>query len=82
MAVDHVVRQAQCHAELAHFVLDQVAQGFEQFQAQLLGQATHVVVAFDGDGFLALGAAALDHVGVNRALGQERGAFMATIARL
>ena len=47
----------------------------------MLWQAPHVVVAFDGDGLFALGAATLDHVRVNRALGEEGRAFMTTIAR-
>ncbi len=70
MAVDHVGRQAQRHAQLAHFVLEQFAQGLQQFQAELLGQATDVVMALDGDGLFALGAARLDHVGVDGALRQ------------
>src|SRR5450830_1420183 len=73
MAVDHVVRQAERDAELAHFVLEQFAQGFQQLQIQGFRQAAHVVVALDGLAFLAL-AGALDHVRVNRALGQPLGA--------
>ena len=80
VAVDHVVGQAQGHAEFAHFVLEQIAQRLQQFQAQLFGQAADVVVAFDDDGFFAFGAAAFDHVGVNRALGQEGGAFACGVA--
>jgi len=43
----------------------------------LLGQAPHVVVALDGHGFLALGATAFDHIGVDGALGEEGRAFVA-----
>jgi hypothetical protein len=82
VAVDHLGRQAQGHAQLAHFVLEQLAQRLQQLQAQLLGQAAHVVVALDGDGLLALGAARLDHVGVDGALGQEGGALVAAVAAL
>jgi hypothetical protein len=82
VAVDHVVRQAQGHAQFAHLVLEQVAQRLQQFQAQLLGQAAHVVVALDGDGLFALGAAGLDHVRVDGALRQEFGALVATGAGL
>ena len=42
-------RQAERDAELAHFVLEQVAQRLEQLQAQRLGQAADVVVALDRD---------------------------------
>jgi hypothetical protein len=73
VAVDHVVRQAQRHAEFAHLVLEQVAQRLQQLQAQRLGQAADVVVALDRGGLLGLGAAALDHVGVDRALRQPLG---------
>ena len=71
VAVDHLVRQAQRHAEFAHLVLEQVAQRLQQLQAQRLGQAADVVVALDRGRLLAwLGAAGLDHVGVDRALRQ------------
>ena len=68
MAVHHVVRQTERHTQFTHLVLEQIAQGFKQLQAQLLGQAAHVVMAFDGDGFFAFGAAAFNHIRVNRAL--------------
>ena len=38
------------------------------------------MVALDGHGFLALGAARLDHVGVNRALRQERRALVPAVS--
>jgi hypothetical protein len=70
MAVDHLRRQAQRHAQLAHFVLEQVAQRLQQLQPQLLRQAADVVVALDRDGLLALAAARLDDVRIDRALRQ------------
>jgi hypothetical protein len=70
MAVDHVVRQAERQAELAHLVLEQLAQRLEQLQAERLGQAADVVVALDRLRLLGLGAARLDDVGIDRALGQ------------
>ncbi len=70
MAIHHFGRQAERHAELAHLVLEQVAQRLQQLQAQLLGQAADVVVALDRHGLLALGAAGLDHVGIDGALRQ------------
>ena len=58
--------------ELAHLVLEQVAQRLDQLQRHVLGQATDVVVALD-DRRRAVAAAALDDVGVQRALHQELG---------
>jgi hypothetical protein len=72
VAVDHVVRQAERHAQLAHLVLEQVAQRLQQLQAERLGQAADVVVALDGVAFLVLAPPDFDHVGVDGALGQPR----------
>ena len=52
-----VARQAERHAELAHFVLEQLAQRLEQLQVQRLGQAADVVVRLDRVRLLGLGAA-------------------------
>jgi hypothetical protein len=38
VAVDHVARQAQRHAQFAHLVLEQVAQRLQQLQAQRSGR--------------------------------------------
>ena len=75
VAVNHFGGEAQGHTEFADFVFKQVAQGFQELQAQLLWQSTHVVVAFDDHGFFAFGTTRLDDVGVNGALGQEGGTF-------
>src|SRR6185437_13781094 len=63
---------AQVGADAADFVLEELAQGLDQLQAHVGGQAADVVVAFDhrrgaadGDG--------LDHVGVESSLHQEVG---------
>jgi hypothetical protein len=32
MTVNHAVRQTECHAQFAHFVFEQFAQWFQQFQ--------------------------------------------------
>ena len=77
MAVDHFARQSQGDAKFAHLVFEQITQRFEQLQAELLGQAAHVVVAFDGDGFFGFGTAAFNHIRVNGALGQETGPLVA-----
>ena len=58
---------------LADLVLEQVAQRLDQLEAQVLGQAAHVVVQLDGGRRPVGRAAAFDHVGIERALGQEPG---------
>ncbi len=73
VAVHHGRGQTEGDAEFAHLVFEEVAQRLQQFEPQLLGQTTHVVVAFDGDGLLALGAAGFDHVRVDGALRQPLG---------
>jgi len=70
VAVDHVVRQAQFQAQTADFVLEQLAQWFDQLEVHFIRQATHVVVGLDHVGLAALGASRLDHVGVDGALGE------------
>ena len=82
VAIDHFGRQAESHAQFAHFVLEEVAQRFEQFEAELFGQAADVVVALDGDGLLAFAAPGFDHVRVNGALCEKGGALVATVASL
>ncbi len=54
-------------AEPADLVLEQAAQRLDQLQRHVVGQTADVVVALD-DGCRAVAAAALDHVGVQRAL--------------
>ncbi len=70
VAVDHVVGQAELHADLAHLVLEQLAQRLHQPQLHVLGQPAHVVVGLDHLGLAGLGAGRLDDVGVDGALGQ------------
>ncbi|MNK45244.1 hypothetical protein D3C87_639980 [compost metagenome] len=76
MAVDHLRRQAQRHAQLADFVLEQFAQRFQQLQVQRVRQAAHVVVRLDGRSLARFGASGFDDVGVDRALGQPLGALL------
>ena len=66
--VDHVEGQAQLHAELAHLILEQLAQRLHQLHVHAL--AAHVVVGLDHMGLPGLGARGLDHVRVDRSLGQ------------
>ena len=71
---DQGVGQAELDAQPADLVLEQVAQGLDQLEAELLGQAADVVVDLDRRRRAVGLAAALDHVGVERPLGQEMGA--------
>uniref|UniRef100_A0A0N4ZGT3 NAD-specific glutamate dehydrogenase n=1 Tax=Parastrongyloides trichosuri TaxID=131310 RepID=A0A0N4ZGT3_PARTI len=75
MAADEGVGQAQFPAQYAHFVLEQFAQGLDQLQLHEVRQAADVVVALDDVRGAAGRGHALDHVGVEGALGQEGGAF-------
>ena len=68
-------RQAQFDAQRADFVFEQFAQGLNQFEAHLFGQAADVVVAFDRHGRAARKRHRFDHVWVKRALGKEFCAF-------
>ena len=73
MTVEHVVRQAEGKTKLAHFVFEEIAQRFKQFEAECFGQAADVVVTFDGVGFFAFAAARFNHVRVDGALGEPAG---------
>src|SRR5512134_3421047 len=70
MAEHHLARQAEGETELAHFVLEQLAQRLEKLEVQGLGQAANVVVRLDGGGLLGLRAGRLDDVGIYRSLGE------------
>ena len=44
VALDYFRRQSQLFAQFAYFVLEQLAQGFEQFQVHEFRQSPHVMV--------------------------------------
>ena len=67
--------QTQFTPQGAHLVLEQFAQGFDQFQAHLFGQAAHIMMAFDRDAWPARKADAFNDIGVKRALRQKGGTF-------
>ena len=70
LAGNQVFRQAQLAASLADLVFEQVTQGFDDFfEIHKVRQAADIVVALDGRALAA--ETALDHVGIDRALGQE-----------
>ncbi len=71
MAPDQGVRQTQLEPQPADFVLEEIAQRLDQLEAQLLGEPAHVVVDLDRRGGPVGLAAAFDHVGIKRSLGQK-----------
>src|SRR5579859_1722748 len=73
MAEYHLARQAERKAELAHLILEQLAQRLQQLEVERFRQAAHVVVRLDGLRLLGLGARGLDDVGIDRALGEPFG---------
>ncbi|MPM59468.1 hypothetical protein SDC9_106310 [bioreactor metagenome] len=73
LAHHYILGQAELASDFAHFVLEQVVQGFEQFEFQVLGQSAHIVVAFDQRRGIARDRHRLDHVGIGGALGEESG---------
>ena len=70
LAPHDLVGQAELGADRAHLVLEQITQRLHQLERHVLGQAADVVVALDDVGRAVL-AAALDDVGVERALHEE-----------
>ncbi len=73
MAPEHVLGHPELFARGPHLVLEELAQGLDELEVHLLGQAADVVVALD-DGARPLEADALDDVGVERALHEPPGA--------
>ena len=78
MAIHHLARQAQFHADAAHLVFEQFAQRFHQFQLHAFGQTADVVVTLDDVRLAGLACGGLDHIGVNGPLCQpfHAGAFL------
>ena len=70
LADDELLLQSQLAADLAHFVLEQLAQRLDQLHAHPLGQAADVVVALDHRR-LADDGDRLDDVGIERALREK-----------
>ncbi len=71
MAADEGFRQAELAAQRAHFVLEEFAQGLDQFHVHAFGQAADIVVALDRDARPAGEGDALDHVRIQRALREK-----------
>ena len=66
----HVFRQAQLQTQLAHFVLEQLAQRLQELEFHVLRQAADIVVRLDDMRLAGLAARRFDHVRIDRALGQ------------
>ena len=73
VTVDHFSGKAEFDAEFADFVLEEVAQRFEELQVKRVGKTAHVVVRLDGLRLLRLGAGGFDDVRIDRALGEPLG---------
>jgi hypothetical protein len=71
VAIDHLPRQAELDAQAPHLVLEQLAQRFHELQVHPLGQSADVVVRLDDVRLAGARAGGLDHVRIDRALGQE-----------
>src|SRR5690554_1271780 len=70
MAIHHGWRQAERHAQLANFVLEQFAQRLQQLKVKRIGQAADVVVRLDGDSLAGFRAGRFNDVRVDGALRQ------------
>jgi hypothetical protein len=70
VSIHHFARQTELETELAHFVLEELAQRLEQLQVHPLGQAAHVVMGLDHVRLAGASARGFDHVWVDRALCQ------------
>jgi len=65
--------QPELEAQLAHLVLEKAFQRLEKLKPHLPGQAAHVVVALDHRRRVAANRHRLDHIRVERPLGQKPG---------
>ena len=72
MAADEMLGQPELAAKRPHLVLEQLAQGLDELHVHPLRQAADIVMRLDGDGGSAGERHALDDVGIERALGEER----------
>ena len=70
---DHFIGESQFVTEGPDLVLEQITERLDQFEAQFLGQPSHVVVVLDGRRRPVGVRATLDDVGVEGSLGQEVG---------
>ena len=71
MAQGDFFRQAELGADFADFVFEQLAQWLDELELHVLRQAPDVVVALDQGGGVTGDGDALDHVGIEGALGEK-----------
>src|SRR3989454_6555680 len=71
MPAHDLLRQAELPADLAHFVLEELAQRLDQLPRKVRSQAPHVMMRLDRDRWAAERRGGLDHVGIQRSLHQE-----------
>ena len=71
MTSHHLLGQTKLPANVAHLVLEQLAQRLDKSKFHIRLQAAHIVVCLDGSRRSALRAHRLDHVRIERALHQE-----------
>ena len=69
MAHDDLLGQSQFPPDQPHFILEELAQGFDEFEVHLLGQPPDIVVGLDG-GRRALEGDAFDDIGVEGSLSE------------
>ncbi|MPL73681.1 hypothetical protein SDC9_19487 [bioreactor metagenome] len=75
VTADELRRQAKLATKGADLVLEEFTQRLDQLQPHLLRQTAHIVVRLDRHRGTARERDAFDHVGIERALGQELGAL-------
>ncbi len=68
VAIDHLAWKAKRDSKLPNLIFKKITKWLKQLQAKLFGQATHVVMALDGDGLLGFCPTTLDDIGVDGAL--------------
>ena len=73
MPINHFARNTELDPDLAHFVLEQFAQGFDQVEFHLFRQAADIVMRLDQMRLAGSGTGGFDHVRINRALGKPPG---------
>ena len=71
MSPDDGFGQAEDFADSAHFIFEKIAEGFDEVEAELFGEAADVVVQFDIGGCAGVAVAGFDDVGIEGALGEK-----------
>jgi hypothetical protein len=74
VAADHLRGQSQLAAEDTNLVLEQLAQRLDQLELHPIRQPADIMVRLDRDAGSADERHGLDHIGIERALGEEFGA--------